>query len=334
MVVRVSTSFAAACLLFLVPAVAQQEQIRWKKTAAPDGSVSLYYPDTWVVKHDRSGVSLRNPPFDEQILAIRKPREASKSATVYAQSIAASFQQAQSSFHISNVTPAGENVGFAITYSNGAKEYSGIGVIVMQPRSVFWVSYASPIVANLARGGALLAAIADTVADNAGAVMPRLPSVAAAVGGRGSAPTAPPPAQAQTAPGTVSVVGKWSTTSLWGDLVDRSGSFVAAAYAGQWFEFRADGTYWYRMMSSGNIISGLIETRGTYEVQPGQLVLHQKVTDWTPLPRSANAYPKYKDRPEAKDIVQIMKIIGPNEINLHEAKATMSDTYRRAPPGK
>jgi hypothetical protein len=250
---------------------------------------------------------------------------------MYAQTTAALFQQAQSSFHISNVTAAGENVGFGLTYSTGAKEYSGIGVIVMQPRSAFWVSYASPNAANLARGGALLAAIADTVADNAGSVMPRLPSVAVAVGGRGPVPIASPSAQAP--PGTVSLVGKWSTTSYWGDLVDRSGAFVANAYAGQWYEFRADGMYTYYMFSSGNIISGLIGARGRYEVQGGQLLLHQKVTDWTPLPRSAAAYPKYKDKPEPKEIVLSLKMNGPNEINLHEASASMSDTFRRAPAG-
>jgi hypothetical protein len=326
MVVRPSIPYAAVCLLFLFSAAAQQEQIRWKKTIAPDRALSLYYPDTWVVKHDRSGVSLRNPAFDEQIMAIRKPREANKSATVYAQTTAALFQQAQSSFHISDVTASGENVGFGITYSTGTKDYSGVGVVVMQPRSAFWVSYASPNPANLARGGALLAAIADVVTDNPNAVMPRLSSVAVAAGGRGPAPIAP-----QAPPGAVSLVGKWSTNSYWGDLVDRSGAFVAGAYSGQWYDFRGDGTYTYTMYASGNLISGLIVARGRYEAQGGQLLLHQKISDWTPLPRSAASYPKYKDKPDPKEIALILKVNSPDEINLHEASASMSDTFRRGP---
>jgi hypothetical protein len=336
MVVRPSILYAA-CLFCLAPAMAQQEQVRWKKSIAPDNSLSLHYPDTWVVKHDRGGVSLRNPPFDEQIIAIRKPREVNKSATVYAQTIAASFQQAQSSFHISNLTTAGENVGFALTYSSGAKEYTGIGVVVMQPRSAFWVSYVSPNAANLARGGALLTAIADSLSDNAGSVMPRQPSVPIAAGGRGPAPTGPPVAQTPPAPvpqgppGTVSLVGKWSTTSYFGDLVDRQGSFVAGAYSGQWYEFLADGSYKYNMFASGNFISGLLSGRGRYEVRGGQLVLHQKETDWTPLPRSAKAYPANKNKPEPKEIVLILKVNGSDEINLHESTANMSDTFRRAP---
>jgi hypothetical protein len=321
---------AAGLVLILASAAAQpQEQIRWRKTVAPGGAFSLHYPDTWAVKHDRSGVSLRNAAADEQILVIRKPKDATRSATIYANETAALFQRAQSSFRIFNLTPSGENVGFAVTYSASGKDYIGLGVIVMQPRSAFWVSYVSPSAANVQRGGALLAAIADTVVDNAGGVMPRLPSVPAA--STGMAAAAPPPPAAASAPGMVSLVGKWSTGSYYGDLVNSSGQFVQSAASGQWFDFNADGTYLYRMYSTGKFINGLIVASGRYEVQGSQLLLHQKMTSWTPLPQSARTYPAHKDKPDVKEESLTLKVIRAGEINLQKSGATMSDTFRRQP---
>ena len=80
--------------------------------------------------------------------------------------------------------------------------------------------------------------------------------------GEPAAPPAGPPTasgSARTAaPGANrGIVGKWSTLSWYGDYVDPgSGAFQGHASNGEWWEFRADGTWEFIMIAHGSFISG------------------------------------------------------------------------------
>ena len=72
------------------------------------------------------------------------------------------------------------------------------------------------------------------------------------------------------------LVGGWASSDGYGDIVDASGSFVGDAYSGEGYRFYDDGTYLYRIISSGTVMKGMAEVHGKYRVSDGQLFLYAK----------------------------------------------------------
>ncbi|HXN46193.1 MAG TPA: hypothetical protein VN893_06100 [Bryobacteraceae bacterium] len=311
------TSVTLGCiagLLSLAPLVAQ-DQIRWTKTVAPDGSFSLQQPESWEAKYGRWNVRLSNAARDEEILVIRMPRDPAKPVAAYAEAVERSFQQALASFRISHLTTAQDSAAFLVTYASGGKSYSGPGAVVLKENAAWWVSYGSPAVADLARGAALITGVAGSAADGAGNVSP--------------APSSPPAATGPSGP----LVGNWSTSGYYGELVNPStGAFLQSSYSGQWYSFRADGTYQYTIAGSGQIITGIVIAKGTYEVRGKTVLLHQKTESWYPMPRDATHKPMYQDRPTPEDSTIAIEFRGPETIVVRGIGTP--DTFHRQPNGK
>src|ERR1039457_4451924 len=73
--------------------------------------------------------------------------------------------------------------------------------------------------------------------------LPARLSVSAARGSASQPATNSPPAVRSTS-GVAALIGNWSTTSYYGERVDRgTGAPVQTQYSGQWSTFRPDGTY-------------------------------------------------------------------------------------------
>lgn len=309
------TLCSIAGLLSLAP-LAAQDQIRWTRTAAPDGSFSLEQPEGWEAKYGRWNVRLSNAPRDEEILVIRMPRDPAKPVAAYAEAVERSFQQALPSFRTSHLTAAQDSVAFLVTYTSGGKSYSGPGAVMLKESAAWWVSYGSPAAADLARGAALITGVMGSAADGAGSV----------------SPTAPAPPQAATG-GSGPLVGNWSTADYYGELVNPStGAFLQSSYSGEWYSFRADGTYRYTIAGSGQIITGVVIAKGIYEVRGNTVLLHQKTESWYPLPRDATHKPMYQDRPSPEDSTITIEFRGPATMLVRGRGSP--GTFHRQPNGK
>ena len=310
------SAVALLCLAGLLPTapLSAQEQIRWTASTAPDGSFSLQQPEGWAAKFGRSNLRLSNAPRDEEIIVIRLPRDPAKAPADYAGAVVRSFQQSLAAFQMSNFSAQGDAAAFLVTYKSGGKDYSGPGALVVKPGAAWWVSYGSPSAANLQRGATLVAGVAQSIADGAASV---------------SQPSAPP-AQAQ-APSS-SLVGNWSSTGYYGDLVTPSGAFVQSSYSGEQYKFRADGSYQYTIAGSGKIITGVAITVGTYEVNGNTVHLHQKTETWYPLPNNAYQKPPFKDKPTPQEITLTIQPHGPGEMIIRQG--TSSTTFHRDPNSK
>jgi hypothetical protein len=316
-------------LLACATALAQDEEIRWKKTVAPDRSFSLHCPDAWAVAHNAATVTLRNDPSGEQVAIVRLPRQAGKQPAAYAEQIAGLFRKSDPNFRMTELKVSSENAGFRLQYGQG---YSGLGVVIEHPATVFWASYASLNPDNLRRRGALLTAIAQSISDNADSPLPGRLTVSVARGGNGPpAATDPPPPQRPTGGGNGALIGNWSTTSYFGELVDPgTGVPVQSAYSGQWYTFRPDGTYHYVMAASGQIISGIVMAEGAYELRGSQLVLHQKTTSWYPFAQSVARHPRYTNRAEPRELAHGIVFHNAAEMVLKPATG-MADQFRKQP---
>jgi hypothetical protein len=285
-----------------------QDAIRWTRASAPDGSFSLQQPEGWTAKFGPSTVRLGNAARDEEIVVLRLPRDPSKSAAVYAEAVAKSFQQALGSFAMSNLSTAQDSAAFLLKYTSNGKSYSGPGVVMMKPEVVWWVGYGSPSAADMARGGTLITAVARSLADGGGA-------------------PAPATSQAYT------LTGNWGTVGFYGDLVNPStGAFVQSSYTGEWYMFNADGTYRYTIAGSGRFITGVVICNGTYDASGNTIRLHQKTESWYPLPNDATHKLAYKDKPTPEETTITIEPKSAMEILVH--KGTSTTTFKKDPKSK
>ena len=117
----------------------------------------------------------------------------------------------------------------------------------------------------------------------------------------------------------------------YGDLVNSAtGTYAGSAYSSQGYTFNADGTYRYMIVGSGQFISGASISEGTYDVRGSQVLLHQKVVSWYPMPRSMAKHPSYKNKPRQEEQVLTIEWRGPAEITVLEANGTKSTLRRQA----
>jgi hypothetical protein len=122
-------------------------------------------------------------------------------------------------------------------------------------------------------------------------------------------PAGPPPASGSARPAAPGanrgIVGKWSTLSWYGNYVDPgSGAFQGDASSGEWWEFRADGTWEFIMIANGSFISGGIIHSGTWRLEGSQLVLTVKREVWRPFKGSRPPYDRAANR-ESRYEVQL-----------------------------
>ena len=109
-----------------------------------------------------------------------------------------------------------------------------------------------------------------------------------------------------SAPSQVSkdlILGTWSSDGPGGVLVDTSGMIVGDVFNGEWYVFRADGTFRYVIASSGSMITGVVFVEGKYKLEVSSIVLYdQKETSY----RDFLPPPVVKDSPiddETKEII-------------------------------
>jgi hypothetical protein len=305
------------CCIAALPA----QDVRWVRTAAPDGAFSLQQPEGWTAKYGGPTVSLRNNSRDEEIVVIRIPRDPSKAVTAYAEAVAQSFRKSLGAFEMSNLTSSRDSAAFLVTYASGNKQYSGPGAVTVKGNSVWWVSYGSPSAADMKRGSMLIIGVAGSVAD----------------GGVPPATSVPVPAAGQTSPGGQpgSVIGNWSTSNVFGDIVNRStGAFLMSSYSGEWYTFKADGSYRYTHAGSGQFIAGVVITEGTYEARGDTVLLHQKTESWYPFHNDPSHKPMFKDKPTSEETTLHLEFKGPAELRVWDKNPSLSTTFHRDPNSK
>lgn len=91
-----------------------------------------------------------------------------------------------------------------------------------------------------------------------------------------------------------SLVGAWGDMGAMGNIVDAGGNFVGDAYGVEAYRFYGDGTYQYRIVGSGLVISGLGEIKGQYRIVGDRLELYNNKDSWYPAP--GESQPGYKNK--------------------------------------
>ena len=79
------------------------------------------------------------------------------------------------------------------------------------------------------------------------------------------------------------LVGGWGTLGPMGDMVDSSGNYAGDVYSGEAYHFYRNGTFFYVIVGSGTIISGLVEQSGNYRVSGDQLYLYNVKENFYPF---------------------------------------------------
>lgn len=93
------------------------------------------------------------------------------------------------------------------------------------------------------------------------------------------------------------IVGLWSQDGASGSLVDPStGAVTGSVTNGEWWLFRADGTFRYVIVSTGQIISGGVVQEGSYSVSGGRLTLSGVKESWYPTAGVSGQTPQYVNK--------------------------------------
>lgn len=91
-----------------------------------------------------------------------------------------------------------------------------------------------------------------------------------------------------------SLAGAWGDIGATGNIVDAGGNFVGDAYGVEAYRFYGDGTYQYRIIGSGLVISGMGEIKGQYRIDGDRLELYDNKDSWYPAP--GESQPGYKNK--------------------------------------
>jgi len=90
------------------------------------------------------------------------------------------------------------------------------------------------------------------------------------------------------------LVGAWGDLGATGNIVDAGGNFVGDAYGAEAYRFYDDGTYQYRIIGSGLVITGLAEVHGQYSIDGDTLLLYDNKDNW--YPALGESQPGYKNK--------------------------------------
>jgi hypothetical protein len=105
-------------------------------------------------------------------------------------------------------------------------------------------------------------------------------------------------------PTTTALVGTWSQGGASGTLVDpATGYATGSVYNGEWYVFRADGTFRYVIVSSGLILSGGIVHEGKYTVSGGNILLTDIRESWHPNPAATGQKATYTNLAVADETI-------------------------------
>ncbi len=110
------------------------------------------------------------------------------------------------------------------------------------------------------------------------------------------AASASPATSSANPTGVSALVGTWNKDGASGSLVDpATGYATGSIYNGEWYVFRADGTFRYVIVSSGQVISGGIVWEGTYSVSGGTIRLTGIREAWHPNPAATGQKAAYSN---------------------------------------
>jgi hypothetical protein len=264
--ISILRALAVALVCLLVSAGAQEAG--WKTFVSADGRLEASYPAGWRTSVLATGFSARNAATGEEIRALLLPFDGNRTPEQYAGPM---FDLMRAGFSDLEVTPAGtrpNSARFRISYSGMGTRLAGLAVVLKDERKAAFCSYTAPErVFEASRSDELLKTFISGMRIQA-------------------APEASPPAGPLT--------GKWSTSQIYGDLVNSRGAFARSQYHDEMYEFRADGSFGHVTMASGRLISGLLVQRGSYRVAGDRLILHVTSEDWDPTEPGQD--PAYKNK--------------------------------------
>lgn len=120
-----------------------------------------------------------------------------------------------------------------------------------------------------------------------------------------AAPSAPPAADpvgppAPTAPARLEpFVGAWSNSLASFRAVDpQTGLPDQVNWNGDWYYFRADGTFRHASNSCGPLVCGLTVLDGNYDVEDNQIRLYNVLETWIPHPQDPSGHPAHEGEPK------------------------------------
>ncbi len=105
------------------------------------------------------------------------------------------------------------------------------------------------------------------------------------------------------------IAGTWSSEGPYGTFVDpATGAATGSAANGEWYAFRADGTYRYVIISSGISLSGGVARDGRYRLDGDEIVLYDSTESWSPDMSRSGQTPAYrnKDAPDERFTIEFV----------------------------
>jgi len=120
----------------------------WSHYLGPDGSVSFYYPEGWIVEEDESGFMIYDEESFEQLWLVILPYERIWTAQEHAEFFLALIQEDYPDMDGSNWEPdeSGNVVVFDLQYGTGQESAHGYGLMIKDTayEQALWFHYLAP----------------------------------------------------------------------------------------------------------------------------------------------------------------------------------------------
>ena len=226
-------AFASICLYLLVlSAPAQAQENAWQKFVSRDQKFSFQVPAGWRVEESVSTVTIAQASTGEELLVIALPFDRGKSPGELAAPIFAALRGPMPDLEFSATKADPATASFDLAYSRQSRRYSGSVFVVKGADQAMWFSYSAPASGyDRSRGVGLIRTLVSTLS-----------------GGAGSQPPS----------AATSLIGDWSTSRSYGDVVNSvTGAYQRGSFSGELFSFRADGGFRHVVIGSGVVISGV-----------------------------------------------------------------------------
>ncbi|MGO9094441.1 MAG: hypothetical protein ACLQGV_04395 [Bryobacteraceae bacterium] len=272
-------TLASICLCLLVlSAPAQAQENAWQKFVSRDQKFSFQYPAGWSVEESVSTVTIFQPSTGEELLVIALPFDRGKSPAELAAPILGALRGPMPDLQSSTTKADASTASFDLAYSRQNRPFSGSVFVVKGADQAMWFSYSAPASGyDRSRGVGLIRTLVSTL--------------------RGGSGTQPPAAAPSALPATP-LIGDWSTSRSYGDVVNPvTGAYQRGSFSGELFSFRPDGGFRHVVMGSGVVISGVSIEDGQYTTNGNQLTLHVTAASWQPDPSHPGQRPAYKNQP-------------------------------------
>ncbi len=264
--------------LFALSAPAHAQQNAWQKFVSRDQKFSFQYPAGWSVEESASTVTIAQASTGEELLVIALPFDRGKSPAELATPIFAALRGPMPDLQFSATKADASTASFDLAYSRESRRFSGAVFVVKGADQAMWFSYSAPASGyDRSRGVGFLRTLVSTLS---------------------SGPGSQPPAASPSALPASQLIGDWSTSRSYGDVVNPvTGAYQRGSFSGELFSFRPDGGFRHVVMGSGVVISGVSIEDGQYTTDGNQLTLHVTVASWQPDPSHPGQRPAYKNQP-------------------------------------